>query len=314
MNKKITVAGCGVIGLTTAITLLKENHEVEIVTKELPANTTSNRAAAFWFPYHLRDSQQILGWSMISYKMFEKFSEDPKTGVYMTPLIKLGNEVSEIELRIKQSLPPERFRPLEKAELKGNFENGWHIQVPLIETPVYLPFLFNTFLINGGKISEYEINSFDELIDKDSIVINCTGLGSRKLADDDQIIPIRGQIVFLESENLKRIILEESAPSYIVYRTDGCICGGSYEENIYSTNTDATTIQNIIDRCIALEPGLKKSAVIDSWSGLRPYRSEIRVERDNKKRLIHNYGHGGSGFTVSWGCAERVAELVNEFK
>jgi D-amino-acid oxidase len=231
----------------------------------------------------------------------------------MTPLIKLGNEVSEIELRIKQSLPPERFRPLEEAELKGNFENGWHIEVPLIETPVYLPYLFNSFLNNGGKISEREINSLDELIDEHSIVINCTGLGSRELANDDQLISIRGQIAFLKSENLKRIILEENAPTYIVYRTDGCICGGSYEENIYSTDTDSVTVQNIIDRCIELEPGLKKSAVIDCWAGLRPYRSEIRVERDSKKRLIHNYGHGGSGFTVSWGCADRVIQLLNEF-
>jgi D-amino-acid oxidase len=48
---------------------------------------------------------------------------------------------------------------------------------------------------------------------------------------------------------------------------------------------------------------------------LRPARSEVRLEPDaldDGRPLVHNYGHGGSGFTLSWGCADEVARLVLE--
>jgi glycine/D-amino acid oxidase-like deaminating enzyme len=69
-------------------------------------------------------------------------------------------------------------------------------------------------------------------------VINCTGFGSRDLVKDDQLIPIRGQIVFLKTENKRRIILEDTSPTYIVYRSDGCVCGGTYEENVFSEEAE----------------------------------------------------------------------------
>lgn len=231
----------------------------------------------------------------------------------MTPVIKLGNEVNEIEQRIKDTLPSERFRPLKKKELRGSFESGWHIEVPLIETPVYLPFLLNAFKKKGGKIKKKIIQSFDELMNDETIVINCTGLGSRELAHDDQLIPIRGQIALMKTKNQHRIILDDSAPTYIVYRTDGCICGGTYEENCYEAEPEVKTMWQVLLRCFELEPQLKNSAtLISCWAGLRPYRPDIRVEREPGKSLIHNYGHGGSGFTVSWGCAEEVMKLLQK--
>ncbi|MFT4843774.1 MAG: D-amino-acid oxidase, partial [Candidatus Azotimanducaceae bacterium] len=45
----------------------------------------------------------------------------------------------------------------------------------------------------------------------------------------------------------------------------------------------------------------------------RPYRSTVRLEEESRsdgRRLIHNYGHGGSGYTLAWGCAEDVALLL----
>jgi D-amino-acid oxidase len=166
MKKKITVAGCGVIGLTTAVLLQEDGYEVMIVTRDLPKQTTSNKAAAFWFPYHVRDSREILQWSMASYEKFEALSKAGESGVSMIPVFKLGNEITEIEQRIKETLPEGRFRPLTADELRGNFESGWHIEVPLIETPIYLPYLLNEFVKLGGKIAEHEIESLDELLQR----------------------------------------------------------------------------------------------------------------------------------------------------
>ena len=53
--------------------------------------------------------------------------------------------------------------------------------------------------------------------------------------------------------------------------------------------------------------------MVEDLVGLRPGRMEVRLEREEKngKYLIHNYGHGGSGVTLSWGCADEVVELAN---
>jgi D-amino-acid oxidase len=310
VKTKATVVGCGVIGLSTAIRLLESGYEVLLFTKELPKQTTSAKAAAFWFPYHVRDSEQILDWSLQSYRRYEQMAADAASGVYMAPLYKFGNDNSGMERRIRETMEQHRVRPLTAEELPENFSAGWHLQVPLIETPVYLTYLLNKFLEGGGKLIERQIDSLSELFHLHGIVINCSGLGARELTNDKTVIPVRGQVALLKIHQSSRIILEESAPTYIVYRTDGCVCGGTYEMNEFSMETEEKAIDLILQRCREIEPALRTAEVTATWAGLRPFRPEMRVEADPSLPVIHNYGHGGSGFTVSWGCAEKVVELM----
>jgi D-amino-acid oxidase len=62
----------------------------------------------------------------------------------------------------------------------------------------------------------------------------------------------------------------------------------------------------ILDRCRA--SGFDPGAVLYERVGLRPIRPEVRLEREG--RIVHNYGHGGAGYTLSWGCAEDVVKAV----
>ncbi|MFI5795983.1 FAD-dependent oxidoreductase [Streptomyces sp. NPDC051677] len=69
----------------------------------------------------------------------------------------------------------------------------------------------------------------------------------------------------------------------------------------------------ITERCAAVKPRLAKAPVVASRVGVRPTRSEGRVEADSRSDgvpVLHNYGHGGSGVTPSWGCAQEIVELV----
>src|SRR5688572_29487013 len=55
------------------------------------------------------------------------------------------------------------------------------------------------------------------------------------------------------------------------------------------------------------------SRVIRTVVGLRPYRPSgfvVRAERLNNKTIIHNYGHGGAGITLSWGTAKLAVDLA----
>ncbi|HEX9336442.1 MAG TPA: FAD-dependent oxidoreductase, partial [Pseudonocardiaceae bacterium] len=75
---------------------------------------------------------------------------------------------------------------------------------------------------------------------------------------------------------------------------------------------DPATAQAIIERCAAVEPRLADADVLAHLVGLRPVRSVVRVadEHVDGIRVLHNYGHGGMGVTLSWGCAREITELV----
>jgi D-amino-acid oxidase len=65
--------------------------------------------------------------------------------------------------------------------------------------------------------------------------------------------------------------------------------------------------------CTPLAPVIAdESRIIRTVAGLRPYRRSgfvVRAEQLGEKRLVHNYGHGGAGITLSWGTSKLATEL-----
>ena len=142
------------------------------------------------------------------------------------------------------------------------------------------------------------------------MIINCSALGARQLCNDKELIPCKRPGWLLAPKNDFSIFLDNELPLYIVPRKDAIIIGGTYEEGITDAVTETATINRLFDNAYNVFPELKDQKIIGSWAGLRPYRPLVRVEREGK--IIHNYGHGGSGFTLAWGCAEEVASLIEE--
>jgi D-amino-acid oxidase len=107
---------------------------------------------------------------------------------------------------------------------------------------------------------------------------------------------------------------------FIVPRgTNTLLLGGLTEPHQWSLDLDLKTygpVQEMLRRCRDFLPALA-GAELDRDDplrvGLRPFRQHnVRVEREPGTDVIHNYGHGGSGVTLSWGCAEEVVSLVKE--
>ena len=75
----------------------------------------------------------------------------------------------------------------------------------------------------------------------------------------------------------------------------------------------ATVGTRVASGCSAIIPvNVDESLVIRTVAGLRPYRREgfvVRREQLGDKALVHNYGHGGGGITLSWGSSKRATEL-----
>jgi D-amino-acid oxidase len=102
----------------------------------------------------------------------------------------------------------------------------------------------------------------------------------------------------------------ENALAYVLPRPDVTVLGGTAEEGDGDLTPRAETTRSILARTLKLAPELRDATYLGAAVGLRPARSEVRLEREG--RVIHDYGHGGSGFTLSWGCAEEVARIALE--
>jgi len=104
--------------------------------------------------------------------------------------------------------------------------------------------------------------------------------------------------------------------AYIVPRADACLLGGTHESGDWRLDADPETAQGILSRCRQILPALEHAQVVEHKVGLRPGRDEVRLELEpvnDTCAIVHNYGHGGAGFTLSWGCADDVVNLVSSF-
>jgi D-amino-acid oxidase len=307
----VVVVGCGVIGLTSAIRLREAGVDAGIVTAELPPGTTSSVAAAIWYPYKAYPEDSVLSWGSRTFGVFEELSDTPESGVLMREGVEIWRE------RVPDpwwagAVP--HVRRCNEDELPPGYLDGHTFLAPIVEMPIYLTYLMDRFDSAGGSVQRRTLSSLDEVDAR--VVVNCVGLGARELVDDASMEPIRGQIVRVRNPGLKRFVLDEENPdgvTYIIPRSGDCILGGTAEEGEWNLEPDPETAAAILRRCTRLEPRLRDAEVLEHRVGLRPGRPEIRLEReDGPIPRIHNYGHGGSGITLSWGCADETLRLVRE--
>jgi D-amino-acid oxidase len=185
--------------------------------------------------------------------------------------------------------------------------------------PRYLPFLLARLRELGGRILQREVRSLGEAWRESPVVVNCTGLGSRSLVGDDLLFPIRGEVLRVAPPPVAGFIFDESEVrgiAYVISRATDCILGGTAEDGNASVVPDPVKGEQILARCSRLLPSGARFQVLEHKVGLRPGRPTVRLEEERvgERRVIHNYGHGGAGVTLSWGCAEEVSKLVGPMR
>jgi D-amino-acid oxidase len=308
----VLVIGCGVSGLSCGIRLLEAGHAARIWARDMPLQTTSSVAAAVWYPYKAYPEHLVVGWAAAAYADFVQLAQVPAAGVAMREGVELFPwEVDEPWWR--DAVPG--FRRAGAADLPAGYRDGYVFEAPVIEMPVYLGWLLARFETLGGRVERRALASLDEALAASDVVVNCAGLGARELASDASMLPIRGQIVRVAQVGLDRFVLDDYNPSgvtYVVPRGRDCVLGGTADEGREDLAPDAATAEAILARCVALEPRLRGAAILEHKVGLRPGRPSVRLEAERRggKLLVHNYGHGGAGVTLSWGCAAEVLALV----
>lgn len=306
----IRVVGCGVSGLTCGVVLAEAGYEIEIVTSDHPASTVSAVAAALWYPLRSEfDPTSSVRWMAESYARFAALTDVGRSGVVMRD----GVEI------FRGGVPDTSWWPGPPVAVPATCFDlpavEWE-RVPVIEMTAYLDYLAGRFERARGRIVSRTLESIDDAFDDAvGVVVNCSGLASAELCGDDWMYPVRGQIVRLEQRGIERFILDEQNPggvTYVIPRAHDVVCGGTREPGKWLGAPDPDVEREIIDRCVALEPRLKGARVVSRAVGLRPGRPQVRLEAEERERgvVIHDYGHSGSGVTLSWGCAADVLDLA----
>ncbi len=314
MQKSVAIVGAGVSGLSCGIALVERGFRVAILAEQIGQQTTSGAAAALWFPYDAEPADKVIRWALATYKVLVDLTKDSDSGV---SLIELRQYCRAGEIPIPewaQSLGSSVIS-IESASPARTFASGFAINVPLMDTTIYLDYLANRFRKAGGELNpNVRLEKLEHVDPKFDLIINCAGIGARSLVHDVDLEPHRGQVAIVPKiANLNCAIVCDDAPlMYAIPRTNDCVFGGTNEisDNL---DVDPTTTQTVVDECCrALS--IDRPRVIRERVGLRPFRkSGVRLERDrlrDDRTVIHNYGHGGSGFTLSWGCAAEVSELA----
>ena len=312
---RVVVIGGGVSGLTSAVRLLEAGYACEVWSRDALERTTSNVAGAIWYPYKAGPEAQVAPWALASYAVFRGLAADPASGVQMRRGLELF--AGDVE-------PPawrgelDAFRPARPGELPPGYRGGYASEVPVIEMPIYLPWLAARVRALGGAIERRTAASLDEpLAAGAAAVVHCTGLAARELAGDASLFAIRGQLVRVAADAVTSFLFDEHHPSgvaYVVPRSRDCILGGTAEERVESLEPDPAVTAAIVARCTALDPRLAGARVLGTAVGLRPGRPTVRLELERRPGgpVVHNYGHGGAGVTLSWGSATEVVRLLGK--
>jgi D-amino-acid oxidase len=309
---RVIVVGAGVVGLSCALRLLEVGHRVDVVARDLPRETTSAAAAAIWHPYRAWPRDLVLAWSRASYDEFARLAaEHPDSGV----VLREGTEVVASPSGSTREKPwwsdavPDLHETL---EVPSGYDGGWAFTVPLVEMPVYLDWLAGQVLAAGGSITRLNLHGLPATGGGGpDAVVDCSGIGAKFLAADPSLYPVQGQVVLVEQVGLERWWIDDTnaeGPTYVVPRSRDIVVGGTDVEGEWSRTPSPDVAGAILRRALRLVPALAGAEVVGHKVGLRPGRPAVRLERIGD--VVHCYGHGGAGVTLSWGCADEVAGLL----
>jgi len=307
---RVIVVGAGVVGLSAAVRLAEHRYDVAVLARDLPAETTSAVAAALWYPYRASPRDAVTRWSAATFTELTRLAEQsPACGVSS----RWGTELVRGQVTTpwwRDAVPRlDRLR-----DVPAGYDGGWRLPVPVADMSVYLPWLVARLEALGGTLTRAWLPALPTP-GRDLTVVNATGLASRALTGDPTLSPVRGQVVLVEQVGVEEWLLEhsdEAALTYVVPRQEVVVVGGTAVEGDYDPRPDPATGAAVLARATRLVPALAGARVVGHRVGLRPARPTVRLEAEQvgEGTVVHCYGHGGAGVTLSWGCADDVLAAV----
>ncbi|KAF8997685.1 hypothetical protein BDZ89DRAFT_1083515 [Hymenopellis radicata] len=328
--------------------LLDAGYDVTIVAERWadPKNRiTSQIAGALWeFPPAVISLHNSKRWCMTAYRVFDRLQETMPRSDYFDHGVqmrmanfffdqKMENMPDRGQLDKFEEIMAEKRRVRRDASIvlehevnqKAGVIDAYQHLAPVIDTDAYMNWLRFVLVCKGAVMETHRING--DLLDQEEellaeygadAIVNATGLAGLELAGDESVYPLRGALIRValavthddtrgEDEDIVFIVPRLAQPHK--YKLD--------------LTLDSPEIVRMRERCNNFVPGLEKADYDPDAplvQGLRPFRgSNVRVERElrsrpdgSMSRIVHSYGQGGAGFSLSFGCASDVLELIEE--
>ncbi|EEC04728.1 D-amino acid oxidase, putative [Ixodes scapularis] len=325
MVLRVGVVGGGIIGLTTALKVLEtiDNVNVTIIAEHFTPHTTGDVAGGFFEPYLMEGmTDEKLRHSIK--KCINTFEKKKKRYASCTNAKQtLKKNVQTVTTRKQANIRVKYSRKRESVQSCSTVKQTLHVSFYVLKLRIltFQPctlFVSSSLASRGCHFVRKKLDTLDQLAGKFDVVMNCPGIGAVSLVPDPDVYPVRGQTTWVSAPWVKRVVV--AGEYYIIPNVDAIVLGGTANKGDFSLDPVQETRQKILDACMALEPSLKEAKFVRDHVGLRPGRTAVRIEiedrvlDDSNKTLpiVHNYGHGGSGITVSWGSAEDAVNLLKQ--
>ncbi|XP_050541320.1 D-aspartate oxidase-like isoform X2 [Daktulosphaira vitifoliae] len=297
---KIVVVGAGIVGINTALELQRvyPNIKITIIADKFNSETLSDGAAGIFRPgtYCFGPSFEISQeWINDSYNFYKSFLNNEPCGINEISGYMFSETLNDTTKNhyLEKCLP--EYRKATEDELKLYSHNnrikkcGSFFTTITIESKLFLPWALKKFINNGGEIIKKKIQSFDDICEKFNVIFNCSGLEAANLCNDNDMIPIRGQVIRVKAPWIDKFYYNDMDTYIIPSKEDGTVVlGGCRDFGNYDTTIQNRVTEQIIENCTNLIPSLKEAfnSEYKIWVGLRPYRYRIRVEAEHFKNAM----------------------------
>lgn len=308
---KVGIIGGGIIGLTTGVVLAESGHDVKIFSRDHHTKTTSWAAAAISCPVNVEDSPRVNHWFEQTNAVLKNLTDDPRAGV---------SHIEWKKFSLNESCPHPSWmehvngaRILESDECPAPYRSGIFAPHMQMVVDFYFPYMMDRFGVAGGVYEIREIQAPENLSGAFDVLVNATGVYARQFVGDESVNPARGQVVIVRNSGVAGHTATFDTKHYIYPRGEHCLLGGSFDEGEWDTVPDPELTRAILKWVAAMESALADAEIVDVRVGLRPLRPAVRLEMETLAGgtpLVHNYGHGGAGYTLSWGCAFDVLQML----
>ncbi|KAK0422210.1 hypothetical protein QR680_007435 [Steinernema hermaphroditum] len=323
--KRVAIIGAGVIGTSTALAFKERDPSIDVtIFFDRDFNETTSWGPAGLFRL---DNGKYRKWGYLSYQRFTKIFKEfgGVSGVQRVSGYILSKNITNlIQQQINFGDYAFDFHFLRAHELEQfpyavDEIYGIHYTAYTTEGRTYVPWMHNilrTAYRRNTRFVKRQVKTVHELIGAYDVIVNCAGLNGGLVANDGDAVnvyPVRGIIMEVDAPWQKHFL-------YLDFRTftiptiDKVFMGTVKQDGRADLQVTREDIDDIRLRYSQLQPAFRNVRIKSIWSGLRPGRHEVRLERidvgKRKTRIIHNYGHEGNGFTLSWGCAQEVVDLA----